>query len=194
MNRMHILLTPDRQHNKVFRDIPIIGFRRAKSLKNILVRAEIPQIKNKFWCSPCKGLRCEIFKYIVPTKNFISFTTKVAYDIGPENLNCRSKNVVYYISCKNCHKQYTGSSEEFRAKFNNYRFMQCNYYKNINVKHESLHAYFADKVHCGEVGWEVKLTDQSFSTEDYRKRESFWQHELENFQANGLNEHEVFFF
>ena len=47
MTRIHLLLTPDNEHNNVFRDVPIIGFRRAKSLKDILVRAKVPQIKNK---------------------------------------------------------------------------------------------------------------------------------------------------
>ena len=61
--------------------VPIIGFRRAKSLKDILVRAKIPQIKNKGWCGPCKGPRCEICKQIVPTRNFTSSTTKRTYDI-----------------------------------------------------------------------------------------------------------------
>ena len=49
ITRIHLLLTPDNEHNKVFRDAPIIGFRRAKSSKNILVKAKIPQIKNKGW-------------------------------------------------------------------------------------------------------------------------------------------------
>ena len=34
-------------YNKVFRDVPIIGFRRAKSLKDIFMRVKIPQIKNE---------------------------------------------------------------------------------------------------------------------------------------------------
>ena len=41
MTRIHLLLTPDNKHNKVFRDISIIGFRRAKSLKDILVRKNL---------------------------------------------------------------------------------------------------------------------------------------------------------
>ena len=47
MTRTHLLLTPDSEHNKVFRDIPVIAFRRAKSLKDILAGAKISQIKNK---------------------------------------------------------------------------------------------------------------------------------------------------
>ena len=31
MTKIHLLLTPDNEHNKVFRDVPIIGIRRAKN-------------------------------------------------------------------------------------------------------------------------------------------------------------------
>ena len=171
--RTTLLLTANNEHNKGFRDVPIIGFRRVKSLKDILVRAKTPQIKNKFWCGPCKGPRCEICKHIVSTRNFTSFTTKHTYEIRSENLNCSSKNVVYLISCKTFHEQYTGSSEEFRVRFNNYRCAHRHYCKNTKVKQESFHAHFADGAHSGESDWEVKLIDQSVSTEDLRKRESF---------------------
>ena len=100
MTSIQVLLTLDNEHNKVFRDVPITEFRRAKSLKDFLVRTKVPQIKSKGWCSPCKGPRCEIFKHIVPTRNFTSSTTKRTFEIRPENINCRSKNVVYLISCK----------------------------------------------------------------------------------------------
>ena len=194
MTRIHLLLTPDNEHNNVFRDVPIIGFRRAKSLKDILVRAKVPQIKNKGWCVPCKGPICEICKHIVPTRNFTSSTTKRTYEIRPENLNCRSKNVVYLISCKTCHKQYNGSSKEFRARFNNNRCAHRNFCENMKVKRELFHAHFANGAQSGESDWEVRLIDQSDSTEDLRKRESFSQHELDTFQPNGLNEREVALF
>ena len=40
----------------------------------------------------------------------------------------------------------------------------------------------------------MRLTDQTDNVEDLRKRESFWQHKLEFFQPNGLNEPEVALF
>ena len=49
------------------------------------------------------------------------------YSIRPQNLNCASKNVVYLFTCKTCHKQYTGSTEEFRSIFNNYRCSHKNF-------------------------------------------------------------------
>ena len=41
MSFLHLLLTPDQEHQQVFYKIPITGFRRAKSLKDILVRESI---------------------------------------------------------------------------------------------------------------------------------------------------------
>ena len=90
----------------------------------------------------------------VPTRNSSSSFTKRTYEIRPENLNCRSKNVVSLISFKTCRKQYTGSFKEFRARFK-YR----KYRKNRKVKQEPFHAHFADDVHSGESGWEVSKTD-----------------------------------
>ena len=72
--------------------------------------------------------------------------------------------------------------------------MHRNYGKNRKFKQESFHAHFADGAHSGEEDWEVGLIDQSDSTEDFRKTESFWQHELDTFQRNGLNEREVALF
>ena len=95
------------------------------------------------------------------------------------------------IFCKTCHKQYTGSSLEFRARLYNYRCVHCNYCKNRNVKQKLFHAHFADDIYGGEGDWEVRLIDQSDSPEDLKKKESFWQHELDTFQPNGLNEREV---
>ena len=192
MTRRHVLLTPDNEHNKVFRDVPIIGFHKTKNLKDTLKTSKIPQIKNKGWCG--KKSRCEICKHIAPTKNFISYTTNGKFEIRPENLNFRSKNVVYLISRKTFHKQYTGSSEEFRVSFNDCRCARRNYRKNMEVKQDSFHAHFADGVLSGEDDWELRFIDHSDSTEDRRKRESFCQHEFNNFQPNVLNEREVALF
>ena len=51
LSEIHLLLTPGREHGKVFEEIPISGFRRAKSQeKDILVRAKVaPLEKKKTW-------------------------------------------------------------------------------------------------------------------------------------------------
>ena len=58
------------------------------------MRAKVPQIKNEGWCDTCIGPRYETCEHTVPTRNFISFTTKRTYRIRSENLNCMFMNVV----------------------------------------------------------------------------------------------------
>ena len=100
---------------------------------------------------------------------------------------------MYLFTCKTCSKQYTGSTD-FRPRFNNYRCAHRNLLKRKKVKQESFNAHFAEADHNGEEDWEVRLIDQTDNVEDLRKRESFWQHELETFQPNGLNERQVALF
>ena len=131
------LLTPDRKHGKVFERIPIVGFRRAKSLKDIPMRAKLaPLEKKKGSCRSYggKGTRCKICKTFVTTEKFRTFSTQREYCIKPDNLNWCSNNVVYLFSCKTCFKQYTGTTESFRSKFKNYMSVDRNFIEGNTVK------------------------------------------------------------
>ena len=56
---IHLLLTPEREHRKVFQKVLLIGFRAAKSSKNILVRGKVaPLEKKKGCCRSCRDTRC----------------------------------------------------------------------------------------------------------------------------------------
>ena len=63
--------------------------------------------------------------------------------------------------------------------------------KRKKVRQESFNAQFSEVKHNGVDDWEVRLIDQTDDVEDLRKTESFWQHEMDTFQPNGLNEREV---
>ena len=120
LSKIHLLLTLDREHGKVFERIPIVGFRRA--LKDILVRAKAALLeKKKGSCRSHGCTRCEICKHVISTETFRSFSTQREYCIKADNLNCRFNNVVYLFSCKTCSKQYTDSTESFRSIFKNYK-------------------------------------------------------------------------
>ena len=57
--------------------VTITGFRRAESLKEILVRAKVsPAKKNRGFLRLCKKLRREICEYIGSTDSFKSRTTQ----------------------------------------------------------------------------------------------------------------------
>ena len=54
LSKINLLLAPDRKRGKVF-EIPTGVFRRAKNLKDILVRAKVPLEKKKPSCRSCEG-------------------------------------------------------------------------------------------------------------------------------------------
>ena len=53
LEELRILLAPDKEHNKVFLEVPIVGFRNGKSLKDYLVRASLPKMDNTGGFEPC---------------------------------------------------------------------------------------------------------------------------------------------
>ena len=60
-----MLLTPDVQHRKVLPEVPIVGFKRGKSLKDLLVRAKVPLEKetDRKSCG-CQGKRYEVRTFL----------------------------------------------------------------------------------------------------------------------------------
>ena len=51
MEELRILLTPNKEHKKLFPNVPVIGFRNGKNLKDFLVRATLSKLN--------EGGRCE---------------------------------------------------------------------------------------------------------------------------------------
>ena len=45
----NFLLAPDKEHKKVFPELPIVGLRNGKSLKDYLVRVALPKMDNGPW-------------------------------------------------------------------------------------------------------------------------------------------------
>ena len=152
-------------------------------MKDILVRAKVPL-----------GIKYEGFCDHVVSANRAT-TTQRTYFIRPKNLKCSSKNEVYLFTCKTCSKNYTGSTEDFRPKFNNYRCAPRDSLKGKKVKQKPFNAHFAEVNHNDDDDWEVRLIEKTNNVEALRKKESFWLHELDtSFQLNGLNEPEVALF
>ena len=52
MEKLHIFLTPNKEHKKVFANVPVIGFRNGKILKDFLVRVTLPELNGSGRCEP----------------------------------------------------------------------------------------------------------------------------------------------
>ena len=101
----------------------IPSYRRPKNIKEILARPKKTHYSNNtpVGCFKCKN-KCDLCKhYLVENKIFHSACTGRFYSIR-QDVHCRSKNVIYLVTCKTCKIQYVGStSNEFKVRFRNHK-------------------------------------------------------------------------
>ena len=97
MEELQILLAPGKEHQKVFPNVPIAGFRNGKSLKDHLVRASLPILSNTLGSEPCGKGNYQVCQFIVNTDNFSPITIDETSKSNKGPLNCNSKKVVYLL-------------------------------------------------------------------------------------------------
>ena len=72
---LQILLAPDKEHQKVFPNVPIVGFRNGKCLKDHLVRASLPILNNTLGSKTYGKRNCQFSQFIVNADTFSPITT-----------------------------------------------------------------------------------------------------------------------
>ena len=105
LEELQILLAPDKEHQKVFPNVPIVGSRNGKSLKDHLVRASLPTLSDTLGSEPCGNRNCQVCKFVVNTDTFSHIATYDTFEFDKVSLNCNSKKVVYLKK----RKRFTGN-------------------------------------------------------------------------------------
>ena len=123
---LHLLLKADQVHKKVFSEVPIIGFKNAKSLKDHLVRAVLLQWDREDRSKQCEGANrsCEVCNSVKDTTKFKKAESEETFDILKGPLDCNSNNVIYLFECKKCQFKFpfvSSTVTKFRFRFNNYK-------------------------------------------------------------------------
>ena len=62
------------------------------------------------------------------------------------------------------------------------------YPKKCDVNQEQFYRHFKFEGHNGMVDWKISIIDSAENVFELRCRESYWQHRLDRFVPNGLNE------
>ena len=71
LEELEILLAQDKEHKKVFPEVPVVRFRNGKTLKDYLVRTALPKMDNVVGSEPCGKGTCQVCDHIITTKTFI---------------------------------------------------------------------------------------------------------------------------
>ena len=120
----NLLLSSTRCKN-VFKDHPIIAFRRTANLRDILVKAKLPSINNTAPLPPGSyrcGKNCITCPYIINGLTTYTFTATGETRTITSHFTCDTKNVVYMIQCNRCKLQYIGETKrKLKERFNDHR-------------------------------------------------------------------------
>ena len=191
LEELQILLALDKEHQKVFPNAPIVGFRNGKSLKDHLVRASLPILNQTLGSESCGTRNCQVCQFIVNTDTFSPITTDETFKINKGPLNCNSKKVIYLSECKKCKNPYVGKAQtKFRMRLNNYKSAHKSFKTKKRETQKLFHGHYIQDDHEGKHDWQFTLIDQCTTNAELRKREVYWQHRLKTFYPNGLNERE----
>ena len=196
----NILLVDD-EHRKQFAGKVFVSFRRAKNLKDTLVRAKLQTQdqelvpKGTFKCS---GKRCQICPIIQEGCSFSNANDSRFFKNFSGAYDCSSTNVVYILQCTCCNKKYVGSTKtKFCQRFNVYKSYFRTYKQKRNagtldtgkaVPQASFFSHFFEEGHHGEFSVVISLIDGAQDVYSLRRKELFWQYKLGLFTPNGLNE------
>ena len=99
---LHLLLTPDQVHKRVFAEVPIIRYKNTKSLKDHLVRTVLPQLDREGRSKLCEGPNrsCVVCDSVKDTAKFKKAESEETFDILKGPLDCNSSNVIYVFEFK----------------------------------------------------------------------------------------------
>ena len=171
---------------KIFKEPPVLAFRKPKSLKDILVRADIsPRSAYNGQCQKCDSRRCMTCKNIQCTQKFSSTHTGEKFIIYC-NANCKTENIIYLLECAICGLQYIGETKQQLSKrLNGHR-------SDANCKPDlPLSRHLRSTGHHDSFGkLKVTIIDHNPKWDDKsrQERESFWIRKLKTLSPNGINE------
>lgn len=123
INKHWSMLEHKDRTKKIFKNRPIVSYKRPHNLRDMLVKAtfnyEENLWNNNIGCSPCQ--RCSWCKNVETTTIFKSRATGQEFQIY-HPVNCKSEWIIYLAECKKCKVQYCGKAEtKLNIRFNNNR-------------------------------------------------------------------------
>ena len=193
----------DQKHKELFQNKVFSSFRRAKNLKDQLVRAKLPEVDGGSLsvrgCYKCNGRKsCQICGLIQEGDSFQDSDENRSFNIFSGRYNCNSENVVYLLQCECCHKKYVGSTKtKFRQRFNVYKSYFRSYARKHNegtlergklIPQSNFFSHFFETNHRGKFDVTIKIIDGAENVFSLRRKELFWQYRLGTFLPRGLNE------
>ena len=192
LEEVHFILLADHKVAKIYPKPPSVSFRQPKNLKQILCHntlknlpySDVSDLGDKppgcFKHSHGgKGRKCMLCPKLKEGRNFSSSYTGLAYKVR-HHLTCKSKYVIYLITCLDCKKQYVGKTSQFM------HLRHGGHRSEVENRSTELGEHFAN---CGLEKLSLQIIDcvREGEEEALSILEGYWQNLLATFRANDGN-------
>ena len=173
---LHNLIIPDLENQKDIQDIPAVGFRNGKSLKDHLVRVKLPNVEITGRSESCGKENCQVCDFRGNTDTFTLKACAETFKTQCGILHCNSQKVVYLLKRRICcQAPYFGKAKKkFRARFKNYKSEHRPYRKTRNVSQQCFHEHYAQHSLNGINDWQFTLIEQCETCKQLKETEKFW--------------------
>ena len=121
------MVEEDPRLKEIFKQPPMIAYKRHRNLKDMLIRSKVPKVSNARPKRNMNGMKkcgkCTTCPYIKEGRKIKSTATNYSKDIN-QAVDCNSENTIYLIECNksNCREQYVGCSDQaFKTRMSQHR-------------------------------------------------------------------------
>ena len=171
---------------EVFKEPPLIAYKRAPNIRDKIIRAKVPPLpplrpkRSLPGMNKCRG--CPICPFIQQGKKIRATATSFIAEITQE-LNCKTKNLVYCITCRKCSNQYIGETDRSLQD----RFSEHRGYVTRKATHKATGEHYNLPGHQ-MADMQVTILEKILNTDpQFRKtREKMWIERF-NTKYKGLN-------
>ena len=132
-------LKSTQKYGNTFKGVKVIKSERQPSnLKSLLVHSNIAKTKTAPGIKKCCKKKCGTCKYINETRttNFRRSTKFKTFKIN-KHFDCRSRNLIYKITCNGCLEYYIGMTKKLRSRVSGHK---CSLF-NSNYRLQKLHKH-----------------------------------------------------
>ena len=113
---------------KIYKETPVVAYRRSPNLRDLLVRAKLKNPANSATNQPHGTFRCNskhgclTCPHIEDGRTTYTFSNTGEVREIKQHINCKSTNLTYMIECQKCKKQYIGETKRtLRERFTDHR-------------------------------------------------------------------------
>lgn len=166
----------------------LLAYKNHKNIGKSLITSVIKNADDlegqKFVNKKCTNIKCKACQHILEGSTFSSSNTGKKFNLK-QNITCKSKNLIYLVTCNKCSKQYVGQTSRILAeRIANHLSCIRKHKSNPVALHFNLPNHSINNFKIQGID---SINSKNNATDILLKKESYWQDKLDTVYPAGIN-------